>query len=272
MEQRLDTPLPQKLEIVVAALGGEGTDVSLDDFIAELEAIGQVLEAIDEDLHAHKTLTWKVVDLHHSDATVVLGGIALDQASSFNSASNVLQRFFGGVNQLARGVDAEELSNSALEGIRSALKPVGHSVRATKLRWLDQAVEIGIELKSAFEKVTFRNEAHTEEWQGLIEEINVHSAKPTFRLYPAVGPKWITCEFARDEIEKHKRALTHKASVYGKAVYRPNARYPHRIFVEEVTVLDEVESLDLMEFGGVFADSRREIFEQLAKIRDGWTE
>ncbi len=260
-----------RLEVAMASLGGDAVDVSVNDFITELSAIEKILSAIDEDINARKTMGWKVVDLHHSRPTVVLGAFPFDDKID---ASQVLGRLFRGIPELTAGRDAIEFGQKAIDGVRDALKPIGRALRGVQLKW-DAAgqtnnAEIGIELKSAFDRVSFKSEFFDEEWEGLIEEMNVHPKTPTFKLYPAVAPKILLCAFPREKIEEYKGALTHKVSVAGKAVYRPLARFPHKVDVHELIVLDKISPEGLQGLAGIYAGDRNEMFDALKQARDGW--
>ncbi|MDX8433191.1 hypothetical protein RFN25_07055 [Mesorhizobium abyssinicae] len=251
-----------RIEVKIVATQAVG-DVPVDDFLAEVGAIYNALVAIDEDLNSKRTATWKIVDLHHSDAVVVFGN------DTAQSSEPIARTFFSGLDALANGNDDESLSEFAIDAIRTALRPIGRSIQTVQLQYAEIGAMIDSKLKKAFERISFKSDHHFEEWEGLLEEINVHSETPSCRLYMIAGPRWLPCTFQSSDIPKFQSALTHKVSLSGVASYRPNARFPHKLAVTDIKVFGQ-EAGDLREFLGVFSENEEEIFEGLKQARNGW--
>lgn len=255
-------------EFALAALGEDEGDVALPDFRKEVAAVEAALEAIDEDLHGQSQVDWIVKDLHHSQPTLQLAGFSHQQAiGGPGAARRVLTTLFGGLESLARGVDNGELGNAALVAVKQLADPMGRSLKRAALAWEDTVVAIDIEFRAALGKIQYQTEVRTEDWEGMLEEVNVHVAKPTFRLYPVAGPRWITCEFERRDLERIRAAITQKVFVEGRALYRPQARFPHRLIVGNLTPVDG-DPDDLLRLGSS-APSENHL-ERLASSRYDW--
>jgi hypothetical protein len=255
-------------EFALAALGEDEGDVSLSDFRKEVAAVEAALEAVDEDLHGRPQVDWIVKDLHHSQPTLQLAGHPLaDAAIGAGAAQRVLSTFFGGLEGLARGQDNGQLGNAALTAVKKLAEPVGRTLKKASFAWEESRVSIDIEFRAALVKVQFLTEARAEDWEGMLEEVNVHVVKPTFRLYPAAGPRWITCEFDRSDLEKVRAAITKKVFVEGRALYRPQARFPHRIIVDRLNAITG-DPDDLIRLGG--ASPSEDHLEKLASARHDW--
>jgi len=252
----------KKVEVKVVA-GPYASDVSVTDFLAEIEAVHTALKALAESTTSSNPVVWRVADLHHSDPVVWFG---TDEEAE---GDRIARTLLAGIEGLAHGIDTGDLSHYALEAIRTALKPVGDGVTAVVIGLAELSVSLDLDLKRAFEKVSFKHEFFIEEWEGLLEFINVHTERPSCRLYPLAGPEWISCEFDRDQIAIFKDALTKKVSLYGRAAYRPRDRFPYRIQVQHLTVIEHSTD-DITEVSGVLADERDDIFERLTQVRDGW--
>lgn len=255
-------------EFALAALGEDEGDVSLPDFRKEVAAIEAALVAVDEDLHGHVQVDWIVRDLHHSQPTLQLAGFPHpDTDATEGAARRVLTTLFSGLSGLGKGKDTGELGIAALNAVRQLADPVGHSLKRAALQWEGHLVAIDIEFRANLAKVQYKTEARTEDWEGMLEELNVHGQKPTFRLYPLAGPRWITCEFKIGELEKVRAAITQKVFVEGRAMYRPRARFPHRIFVGALTPVDG-DPDELATLGG--SAPSVDHLERLAGMRHDW--
>lgn len=264
--------MTEKLGIAISPVGPEA-EVDFGDFQHELSCVYKMLQAIDFDVNLRNRLRWLVTDLHHSTPAVEITAGTLDAAVEDGAAGLVLRTLFSGLNKLLKGSDAEEFGEDALDGLRTALKPIGQNVRETVLYWGDNAFHLDINLKKAIDRIRFKKVVFTEEWEGVVEEINVHGKQKTFRLYPAVGPRWITCQFDDDRLNQARAALTHKVQTHGRAEYRPNARYPHRIYVSEIVELEGAGS-GLGAYQGILADkfNADDIPRMLADLRNEWGE
>jgi hypothetical protein len=144
---------------------------------------------------------------------------------------------------------------------------VGRTLKKATLVWEESAVAVDIEFRAALAKVQFLTEARPEDWEGMLEEVNVHGVKPTFRLYPAAGPRWITCQFDRSDLEKVRAAITRKVFVEGRALYRPQARFPHRIIVDSLNAVPG-DPDDLIRLGG--GSPSEDHLAKLASARHDW--
>lgn len=255
-------------EFAIAALGEDEGDVSLSDFRAEVGAIEAALEAVDEDLHGRPQVNWVVKDLHHSQPTLRLVGYPLPEAADgVGAPERILATLFSGLEGLSRAQDNGQLGNAALNAVRKLAEPMGRTLKKASLIWEESAVAVDIEFRAALSKVQFLTESRPEDWEGMLEEVNVHAVKPTFRLYPVAGPRWITCEFDRRDLERVRAAITNKVFVEGRALYRPNARFPHRIIVDSLETVSGSPD-DLLSLGG--SSPSEDHLEKLASARHDW--
>ena len=73
---------------------------------------------------------------------------------------------------------------------------------------------------------------------GVLEEINIHSNPHTFKIYDAsFASAMIRCQFPKELVEKVQSALGCGVFVSGEFFYRPNAKIPHKIDVQNIEVL-----------------------------------
>jgi len=79
---------------------------------------------------------------------------------------------------------------------------------------------------------------------GNLEQINIHNKANTFRIYSPVALRPpVACKFHDNLIKDIQHALGRCVSVRGKCFYRPDAAFPYRMDVQEITVLPLTEGL-----------------------------
>ena len=257
-------------EIAVEASGEEKGLPEFDAWRLEIGALAEILEAIDEQIHSKAVITWRLADLHHSTPTIALRP-EWDASFGHKPADAVMGIWFSAVTDLRRGRDPEALGARALDAVRKALRPIGNSLRLVNLSYEGLADVLDVQVAAALSSIKFKTEVAEEDWEGSLDELNLHNDNRTFRLYPAVSRRWITCEFTKEQENLVRNNLQNKVSVSGEAIYRPKEMLPHRIRVKHIERLDggEIEPLD--RFTHIYsAAETADIFERLFERRNGW--
>ena len=260
--------MENKFEIALEALGRDGTDVSLEAFQKSLDGIGKFLRAIDENINGKPDVEWVVQDLHHSNPTIVLEGRG---EFSQGVPEAILAAGFSSLEKLSKGEDDPQLSDSAIKALKSIVTPFGKSLRAIHLRSGETSKTLDLDFAATFSNIKFEADHFDEEWQGSLDEINFHTQKPTFRLYPLMVPRFITCEFDLSFKQMMTDALERKVMVFGEAIYRPNAKFPSKIKVKEIEVIDDCPNdLSSMVFKAASREQYHKQLDQLVEMRDDW--
>ncbi|MGF7169417.1 hypothetical protein FHS91_001076 [Sphingobium xanthum] len=259
----------QLFEIAVTGSGEEEGMPEFDAWRLEIGALAEILEAIDEQIHSKATITWRLADLHHSTPTIALRPEWNTELAS-RPVDAVMALWFSAVSDLRNGKDPEALGARALDAVRKALRPIGNGLRLVDFSYGERADALDVQISAALSNIKFKTEVAEEDWEGSLDELNLHNETNTFRLYPAVSRRWITCDFTPEQEALVRDNLQHKVSVTGEAVYRPKEMLPHRIRVKSIERLDDdVEPLD--KFAQHYSvDETSEIFERLSEHRNGW--
>lgn len=257
------------------AVEGSGEESGLPDFDAwrlEIGAVAEILSAIDEQLHAKPLITWRLADLHHSMPTIALRPEWDLGDSADDPAEAVMRLWFASIADIRQGRDPEALGAQALDAVRKALRPIGGALRSAKFAYESLRDVLDVEVAAAISRIQFKTEVEEEDWEGSLDELNLHNETKTFRLYPAVSKRWITCEFDPDMEPRIVALMKHKVSVLGDAVYRPKEMLPHRIRVKEIEELGKPgEDDDLAGLSGILnATQTAEVWEDLLERRNGW--
>ncbi len=110
---------------------------------------------------------------------------------------------------------------------------------------------------------------------GKLEQINIHNNANTFRIYTTLPhmPS-VACKFPKELIGKVQDALGAFVSVWGECIYRPDAAFPYKIDVREMTPLPPSEELpSLRDLFGIAPDATGDkTSEQFVReLRDAWS-
>ena len=111
---------------------------------------------------------------------------------------------------------------------------------------------------------------------GRLERINIHNNANTFGIYPTlpmVSP--VRCTFPQELLEQVLGALGSFVSVSGECLYRPEASFPYRMDVHDMTVLPPPESLpSLSDLYGIAPDApgSKSSEQFVREMRDRWDE
>ncbi len=86
---------------------------------------------------------------------------------------------------------------------------------------------------------------------GTIQAVDIHD-KNIFKLFPRIGSP-VRCDFEKSQFEQVREAIGRRARVSGLVYTRPRDDFPHRMTVEEITVLPDVspEKFDFTSLRGV---------------------
>tara|TARA_R110000868_G_scaffold122877_2_gene325769 strand:+ start:5921 stop:6721 length:801 start_codon:yes stop_codon:yes gene_type:complete len=258
-------------EIAVEGSGEESTFPDFDAWRLEIGAVAEILAAIDEQIHSQPRITWRLADLHHSVPTVALRPEWDSEIAGHDPVDAVMRLWFSAINDLRNGRDPEALGAQALDAVRKALRPIGGALRSAKFVYEAFSDSFDVEVANAISKIQFKTESAREDWEGSLDEVNLHNEAHTFRLYPAVTRRWITCEFEPHQEALVRSLLQKKVSVSGDALYRPKEMLPHRIRVKQIDDLEAGEKTPLAEFTHIFTDEdTKNMWDSVIERRNGW--
>ena len=109
--------------------------------------------------------------------------------------------------------------------------------------------------------------------EGYLRFLNVHEGANIVRIYPEVGPNYVTCHFP-DRLKKvAKTAVDEYVMVSGEVRYRPNAEYPYAVRVSEIEVLPPDDNVPTFEsLRGTARQYAPDVQAEdlVREMRDGW--
>lgn len=275
-KQQRKPSTPRRVRFQLLGHAAEKGHVLLADFVRQLDALRAALRATDEALGTDDTkVTWRVVDLeHNSPATIVLEEV-VTKKSDGRATPRVAAEFgavLGSINR--RGTIATARKDiAALETYRElAMIAMSGAERAT-LTVGRNRVDLGPKFLERLEKVIGPDETIDGSVMGTLDAVNLH-VRPTFTIWPIVGPRRVSCRFDGDDLRKKTiDGLGRYVEVTGKLHYKSWAQFPHAITVEGIEILPESRDLPtLSSLRGIAPDltGDESSNEFVQRIRDEW--
>lgn len=263
--------------ITIQFVGAEDKhgDVRLADFIDQLRTIRTALHER-ERMVSHSDqpqIEYKIVDLHHSNATVVLEAVplngALDGARSYvDKVVNGFSEELRTIKREGKIVDEPDIDRlQAYSRIGERRDNLIATIRVTVGR---KAVTIDRKFKENVSKILGPDELIDGSVSGMLEAINIHNTN-RFTLYPTIGPKKIAGTFDNSLRAQVKQGIGSFVTIAGKLRYKQWSSFPHGVIAEEIDVHEPNSELPkLSELKGAFAGvtNGKNSIEFVAQIRD----
>jgi hypothetical protein len=225
--------------------------VRLSDFVEELEAVREALNAIDERLigHGDRTTDYRVVDLRHSSpASVVLESFAID--SMEDHSADVVDSFLDSIRQINEGIAPPKLDSSLLKKLGNIASPYHKNVREVVFLADNQEIIVSPTFEANIITIVGEDSITDGRLDGMLEMINLHRGVNRFSIYPTIGPGKVTCHFSNELSQKAIESVGRHIRVSGKLKLKKIDRYPYGIEVESIEILPA--DADLPTFADIY--------------------
>jgi hypothetical protein len=257
---------------LVGAKDDQG-NVRLSDFTDQLNIIKKALferERLVAGVEAPH-IDYKIVDLHHSNATIVIEPI------SVNGTAEYADKFVDGFSNELRSIKktATLTDEPDVERLRTYQK-IGHRpdnmISKVKISVGRKPVTIDESFKENVEKILGPDEFIQGTISGMLDAINFHNTN-RFTLYPQLGPTRVSGTFDPPLRPKVKDAVGNFVTVIGRLRYKQWSAFPHGVVAEDIDIHEPDSSLPtLSELRGAFAGALGEktSVEFVEQIRESW--
>jgi hypothetical protein len=264
----------KRITIQLVGAQDDKGDVRFADFIDQLRIIKQALNER-ERLVSHAELSqieYKVVDLHHSEATIVLEAIPLNGAKEY--VDKVLVGFSDELRSIRReGKIVDEPDVDRLETYCRIGERRDNLIAKVRIAVGRKPVTIDRTFKENVKKILGPDEFVQGSISGMLETVNFHNTNK-FTIYPPVGPARVAGRFDESLRGKVKAGIGSFVTVIGKLRYKQWASFPHGIVAEDIDVHEPDSALPtLSHLRGAFAGITGDLnsVEFVEKIRnEGW--
>lgn len=234
----------KRLTIQLLGAPEDSEHIRLFDFVQELEAIREALEEIDSQFFGdgHPTTDYRVVDLRHaSPSAVILEPFAIER--NHDHAAAVVDRLLETINNINEGVSPAEIDSATLEKIGKIARPYRRRVNDILLLTDGQKIRVSKTFEANITRIIGEDQVFDGSLDGTLEMINFHGGANRFKIYPTIGPSYISCRFSSEILAKAIEAVGQYIRVSGKVKQKKRDRFPYGIDVEGIDILPAEEEL-----------------------------
>ncbi len=94
----------------------------------------------------------------------------------------------------------------------------------------------------------------------MLEYMNVHEGTNTLRIYPIIGPSYVTCYFKEAIKDEVAIGMSKYVEVTGKLSYKEGSEFPYQIEVDNLEIMPDEETLPtIFEVKGMFEEMPKEL-------------
>jgi hypothetical protein len=192
-------------------------------------------------------LYYRVVELsQRSPAVISVEAVPARAEVELAVADRTVSTFFENVHEIMeRGTVPDAVDLPALESYRALGSLLKKNIAAVKLINSNSSVDIDQTFSTKVNSIIGADEIIEGSISGMLEWLNIHNAN-TFHIYPSVGPKKVTCNFAKDLRETVIRGIDRHVRVYGRLRYKRRDNFPYAVDASEIEILarnDELPTL-----------------------------
>lgn len=253
----------------------EGGHVDLALLLQGLDALKSALQAADRKVHSGQAsgLRYLISDLSHSSpaAVTILAKHAGGEAQA-DSAVAVVGCLAQAVEQVAGSGIPEDADYDVIRHLRPLCEAGRGQCRQVQLDLGGKSFRMTEHSAETFAQA-FREEEGNElgSITGVLEQINIHGASKVFTIYPAVGPKKVSCAFPDRLLPEAVGNLGRRVEVHGLIKYRPHADFAHAVVVHDIEALPDDDTLPTFAaMRGILGKSEKSAAELIRDVRDEW--
>jgi len=273
--------MPKENNRIILELQGfekDGGHVRFEDLVEELRALLTALNLIDKTVDQTKspTLFYRVTNAtHNGGLKITLEPTAREKLPKGIKADITARhhRFFKELGLLGeRKPPSEDIDNETLIALKRLSDKQGKAFAKATLRNGSASVALDTNMSDYVKSLLEHEMVSVGSMTGRLLAINLHGKNNRFWIYPSVGPARIICIFPARLKNKAKEAIDKDVRVSGKKLFRPDARFPHRIEVTDFEIIDIEKTTSLMPMKGILSDrsDKTSAFELLEEMRDEW--
>lgn len=263
-----------KITVTIEADKAFEGHLRLSDFLATLKSLNRLVNKVDAQISEGKAQhELRVTRLSHNSPIVAELALSPSGSRKVSDARAVTARTLGVLKQVQSANVREYLGFDLVKTLVDLAKPVGKRIRRLVFESGKETVDID---ESFADRV--RDLARTEdecfgEFEGKLEQINIHGGANTFRIYPYAGPTSVVCKFRDKELSKAKEAIGLHVCVFGLMKFQPMANWPHEIIVDDIEIYPPESELPSFEnLRGIAPEATSDLSSEefVRRLRDEW--
>ncbi len=248
-------------------------DVRFGDFIKQLSAVKKALGETDRVLSQRETVYYRVVDLrHNSPAQIVLEAVKRNDVAMDNAAQ-VVEAFVSGLSQIAAGTAPVGFDYYALQSYKEMTDLIGNGLTDFTVRQNGTAVSVSSAFGKNIDIILGPDRYEMGSVTGLLQQINLHSRRNAFIIYPTIGQSRLRCIFPQSLRTQAVGAVDRYIKVFGQVKYKTHDKYPYEMLVRSIELYPPPEELPkLSDLWGIAPDALegQSIEDFIRDVRHEW--
>jgi hypothetical protein len=262
-----------RITLIIEGLPEDEGQVRLGVFMSQLQRLSATITKLDREVNEGKPATYlRIAELsYHSPVRIVLEPQALPK--QHYSGGAIIESLVRVTAALENGSDLSSLDADLLEDIRALARPVGKTVKSAALLFRDYNFVLTQKIVSKLDTALAVDEECDGSIEGMLEQINLHHGANVFHIYPAIGPRKVTCHFPTKLFDEAVSAVGRRIEVFGTLHYRIGARFPHQVSVANIEAFPPESDLpDWDDLRGRAPDATGDLSSEafVRELRDGW--
>jgi hypothetical protein len=229
-------------------------NLTLEEFSKQVTDFNAAFAGLDQFISSKNksTVAFRVVDLAHSSpASITLESVGLEDSLEDNS-SRIIPKFIRTIEGLNSGKKFETFPRSVLEPLYRIAKSIASGLKEIKITSASGSVLVTSQIEKLLADLLETEKITIGTVRGTLDLINVHKGANSFRIYPVIGPSFITCNFPSELKEKAKGAIERYIAVNGTLHYRFGCEHPHLIEADQIDYMPDESTLPpLASFRGI---------------------
>jgi len=262
-----------RITLIIEGLPENDGRVGVSTFVAQLQSLIATLTKLDREANNGKAASqYRIAELSYSSPIRV--GIEVEPLPRQPFVGPIVIEGLSRVaDALTNDGDLTSFDSDLLEDIRGLAKQVGTKVKIATLLFDGYTFDLTEGMRRKVDKALAVDDEVSGSIEGMLEQINIHQGANTFHIYPAVGPKKVTCQFPGKLYDEAVSAVGRRVEVFGRLKYRANAPFPHQVGVTAIEAFEAEHDLPTWEdirgrAPGATGDLPSEVF--VRELRDGW--
>ncbi len=209
-----------RITLIVEGLPEDEGQVRLGAFMSQLQNLSATIAKLDREANDGKQATqYRIAELSYkSPVRVVIEPHILPKQPYMGHA--IIESLGRVTHALQNGGDLSGLDADLLEDIRGLAKPVGKSVASVRLVFNDHTFDVTPKIAAKVDEALAVDDECEGAIDGMLEQINLHHGANVFYIYPAVGPRKLTCHFPAKLFDDAVAAVGKRVEVFGTLHYR----------------------------------------------------
>jgi hypothetical protein len=224
-------------------------DLSLEEFSRQIAAWFHAFSHLDKMLSGKSSAgtRLRIVGLSHGSEAAVTIEASAKESSARSNARRIFPEAIRAIENLNAGRVSETLPRGFLESFQEVALGLRRELKEMNLEGNGNRIMVTDEALQSVESFLRPQLTYTGTIRGELQLLNLHKGENMFRVYPVVGPNYITCYFNSSMKEKVKEAVDRYVEISGVFYHKHGEDIPYQVDVKSIEIFPDEANLPTME-------------------------